>query len=127
MNVPSIIIVLFDGITRVQFFEKLEWPYLVKAWSKTISWKRLTPSKVQLQLSGIDELDTIIVTRKLRNNRIFIGARSGKGELIQSGVWEYDDKDGIGICYRRVFKSDLALILQERLADFCFSTFLKEG
>ncbi len=126
MTQSSTVVVLFDQISAPDFFRRLEWPFLVKAWSKAISWQYLSPHKVKLALAGLDDLDSIVVTRRARGDRIFIGARNGAGEMIQSGVWEYDKEAGLGVCYRRIYKPDLAETLRERLADFCCATFLKK-
>ncbi len=121
----SKVVVLFDQITATEFFRRLEWPYLVRAWSMAISWHQLAPHKVELKLGGLDGLDRITVTRRAQGGRIFIGARNASGALIQSGVWEYDREADLGLCYRRVYVPELAEVLRERLADFCFATFLR--
>ncbi|SFU92618.1 hypothetical protein SAMN04488527_13916 [Aliiroseovarius crassostreae] len=126
MTQSSTVVVLFDQISAPEFFRRLEWPFLIKAWSKAISWHYLSPQKVELKLAGLDGLDSIVVTRRVRGDKIFIAARNGMGELIQSGVWEYDTDAGLGVCYRRIRKPDLVETLRERLADFCCATFLKK-
>lgn len=126
MGVSDKIIVLFDQISAPEFFRRLEWPFLVKAWSKAIGWRHLAPHKVELELAGLDGLDKITITRRARGPNIFIGARNAQGELIQSGLWTYDAEAGLGVCYRRVYKPELAETLRERLADFCCATFLKK-
>jgi len=122
---PSIIIVVFDNITSEDFFRRLEWPYLVKAWSKTISWHQLSTHKAFLKLDGLDGIDGMTITRRRRGNRIFIGARDQSGLLIQSGIWEYEPLSHLCVCYRRIYKPNLVLLLQERLVNFILATFLK--
>ncbi|WFQ79423.1 hypothetical protein PXH59_17955 [Xenorhabdus sp. SF857] len=121
----STIVVVFDQVSRADFFNRLEWPYLVKSWSKTISWHQLSAHKVQLELDGLDEIDSLTITRRRRGDRIFIGARNRVGELIQSGLWEYEQESQLCVCYRRVYKPELVNLLRERLPDFICSTFLK--
>jgi len=123
---PAVIVVVFDQITRDEFFQRLDWPFLVKAWSKAIRWEQVSPTTVRLDLAGLDGLDSVTVTRRIRGDKVFIGARNGKGELVQTGVWEYEAESGLCVCYRRVHKIELAEVLCERLVDFCCSTFLKK-
>ena len=127
MTQISKVVVLFDQITAPEFFQRLEWPFLVKAWSKAIRWRHLSPHKVELELEleGLDGLNCITVTRRVRGDKIFIGARNSAGELIQSGLWEYDTEADLGVCYRRIYKPELAETLRTRLVDFCCATFLK--
>jgi hypothetical protein len=125
MSQSSTIIVVFDKVTREDFFRRLEWSYLVKAWSKTIAWHQLSAHKVQLELAGLDGIDNLTITRRQRGDRIFIGARDRDGVLIQSGLWEYERESQLCICYRRVYKQELVPLLRERLADFICSTFIK--
>ncbi|MDX1472624.1 MAG: hypothetical protein R3309_00555, partial [Reinekea sp.] len=73
------IYVFFDGLTRDEFFQRLDWNYLVKAWSKAISWHQKDDSTVVLELAGIDGLNRIIVKRRRINNRIYIAARTEDG------------------------------------------------
>ncbi|QHM74006.1 hypothetical protein [Mixta intestinalis] len=119
------VIVVFDQISKNTFFDKLEWASLVNAWSGTIAWYQLSPHKVELTLKGLDGLDSLIITRRRRGDRVFIGARDSAGELIQSGIWEYETDSGLCVCYRRVYKAALATTLRERLSDFIFTTFLR--
>ena len=126
MTSPSIIVIVFDQIAQDEFFRRLDWPFLVRAWSKTIRWERVSRSTIRLDLAGIDGLQSIFVTRRYRGNKVFIGARDGNRILIQTGVWEWDETDQFAVCYRRVYKPELVEILRERLADFCCSTFLKD-
>jgi len=121
----SVITVVFDQITQEDFFRRLNWDYLVKAWSNTINWEEINSMSIRLYLAGLDGLDNIVVTRRQRGDKIFIGAYNNQGELLQSGLWEYDAINQLAICYRRVYKLELAKILQDRLVDFCYSTFLK--
>lgn len=127
MTTASIIIVVFDQIERGEFFRRLDWPFLVRAWSKTIHWERISTSTIRLDLAGIDGLQSIFVTRRYRGKKVFIGARDSNRTLIQTGVWEWDDAGQLAICYRRIYKPELVTILRERLADFCCSTFLKDA
>lgn len=120
------IIVLFDQITSDEFFHRLEWEFLVSAWSKAIAWHKISPHKVRLELAGLDGLNDVIITRRAQADRIFICAKSSDGKVLQSGLWEYDHENQLGVCFRRVYNSELADILSDRLADFCYSTFLKE-
>ncbi|PMP42486.1 hypothetical protein [Vibrio splendidus] len=126
MKKPAIIIVVFDQITRSEFFKRLSWDYMVDAWSNTIRWEQINPTTIKLDLAGIDGMDSIFITRRHRGNKIFIGARNSERELIQTGVWEYEDDAELAVCYRRVHKRELANLLQDRLADFCCSTFLRK-
>ncbi|WP_187181824.1 hypothetical protein [Serratia marcescens] len=121
----STIIVVFDNVTQEDFFRRLEWSHLVKAWSKTIAWHQLSVNKVLLELDGLDGIDNLTITRRRRGNRIFIGARGRDGLLIQSGLWEFEQESQLCVCYRRVYKPELVPILRERLADFICSTFMK--
>ena len=127
MITPSIIVVVFDQIEREEFFRRLDWPYLVRAWSKAIDWESISPSTIRLDLAGIDGLQSIFVTRRHRGRKVFIGARDSNRTLIQSGVWEWDEANQLAVCYRRIYKIELVEILRERLADFCCSTFLKDA
>ena len=124
MNQPAVIVVVFDQISKGEFFRRLDWSYLVRAWSNTIRWEQLTAMTIRLYLAGIDGLDSVVITRRQRGEKVFIGARDGRGQLIQSGVWEYENDSQLAVCYRRVHKPELASVLQDRLADFCCSTFL---
>ena len=119
--------VVFDQIEREEFFRRLDWPFLVRAWSKAIHWERISPSTIRLDLAGIDALQSIFVTRRHRGKKVFIGARDSSRVLIQTGVWEWDDVGQLAVCYRRVYKPELVMILRDRLADFCCSTFLKDA
>lgn len=119
------IVVVFDQTSKKAFFDKLEWDSLVKSWSGTIDWHQRSPYKVELKLEGLDGLNSLIITRRRRGDRIFIGARDETGQLIQSGLWEYETDSGLCICYRRVYKEALATTLRERLADFICTTFLR--
>ena len=121
----STIIVVFDNVTKEDFFRRLEWSHLVKAWSKTIAWHHLSVNKVLLELDGLDGIDNLTITRRRRGNRIFIGARGRDGLLIQSGLWEFEQESQLCVCYRRVYKPELVPLLRERLADFICSTFMK--
>lgn len=125
MTVPSVVVVVFDQIRREDFFRNLDWPNLVRAWSKTINWESVSRSTVRLDLEGIDGLRSIFVTRRYRGNKVFIGARDSDRSLIQTGVWEWDEVAQLAVCYRRIYKPDLVPQLRERLADFCFHMFLK--
>ncbi|WP_071825378.1 hypothetical protein [Xenorhabdus poinarii] len=125
MSRYSTIIVVFDQVSREDFFHRLEWPYLVRAWSRTIAWHQLSTQKVQLELDGLDGIDNLTITRRRRGDRIFIGARNKAGALIQSGLWEYEQRNQLCVCYRRVYKPELVGLLRERLPDFICSTFLK--
>ncbi|CAI2467724.1 hypothetical protein V2T44_18255 [Serratia ficaria] len=125
MTPSSTIVVVFDQLSREDFFRRLEWPALVRAWSKTIEWHYLSAHKVLLELSGLDGIDRLTITRRRRGDRIFIGARDRQGTLIQSGVWEYESESGLCICYRRVYRPELVGVLRERLADFVCTTFMK--
>ncbi|SMB45833.1 conserved hypothetical protein [Serratia proteamaculans] len=125
MTQPSIIVVVFDQLSREDFFRRLEWPALVRAWSRTIDWHYLSAHKVLLELSGLDGIDRLTITRRQRGDRIFIGARDRHGTLIQSGVWEYERESGLCVCYRRVYRPELVKVLRDRLADFVCATFMK--
>lgn len=127
MTTPSIIIVIFDQIGREEFFRRLDWSFLVRAWSKAIHWERISTSTIRLDLAGIDDLQSIFVTRRYRNDKVFIIAHDSNRVLIQTGVWEWDDIDQLALCYRRIYKPELVTTLRERLADFCCSTFLKDA
>ena len=127
MNNPAVIVVIFDQISKAEFFRRLDWSYLVRAWSNTIRWEQVTERTIRLYLAGIDGLDSVLITRRQRGGKVFIGARNASGELIQSGVWEYETDSHLAVCYRRVHKPELASVLQDRLADFCCSTFLTKG
>lgn len=124
MKDASIIMVVFDQISKDDFFKKLHWDYLVRAWSKTIKWENINPMTIRLYLAGIDGLESIVITRRKRGEKVFIGAYHNDGELLQTGVWEYDSQQKIAICYRKVYKTELVQLLQDRLVDFCYSTFL---
>lgn len=121
---PSTIVVLFDGVDRAQFLRRLEWPFLVKAWSKAIRWERVGASRVRLELAGIDGLQTIQVTRRALGGKIFIAAHDMRGGLIQTGVWSFEDALGVCVCVRRVYRAELVETLRERLPDFIAATFL---
>lgn len=121
----STIIVVFDNVTEEDFFRRLEWSYLVKAWSKTIAWRQLSVNKVLLELDGLDGIENLTITRRRWGRRIFIGARDRDGLLIQSGLWEFEQESQLCVCYRRVYKPELVPVLRERLADFICSTFMK--
>ncbi|GAA4666720.1 hypothetical protein [Bartonella pachyuromydis] len=121
----SSIFVIFDQVSKKDFFKKLEWPHLVKAWSETIDWHQLTPYKVSLRLSGLDGLEYLVITRKKRGQRIFICAKDKYGKLIQSGFWEYDEKNNLCICYRRIYKLEIVKALRKRLPNFLYETFMK--
>lgn len=125
MTTSSAIIVVFDQLSREDFFRRLEWPALVQAWSKTIDWRPLSAHRVLLELSGLDGIDRLTITRRRRGDRIFIGARDMNGVLLQSGVWEYERDSGLCVCYRRVYRPELVAVLRERLADFVCTTFMK--
>ena len=126
MTAPSTIVIIFDQIKRDEFFRRLDWPFLVRAWSGTIGWQSVSPSTIRLDLAGIDGLQSIFVTRRYRGDKVFIGARDGNRILIQTGVWEWDEIGHLAVCYRRVYKPELVETLRERLADFCCSIFLKD-
>ena len=123
MTAPSVVVVVFDQIRREDFFRSLDWPNLVRAWSKTINWESISRSTVRLDLEGIDGLRSIFVTRRYRGNKVFIGARDSDRSLIQTGVWEWDEVAQLAVCYRRIYKPDLVPLLRERLAEFCFHMF----
>lgn len=125
MMVSSTIVVVFDQLSREDFFRRLEWPALVRAWSKTIAWRPLSAHRVLLELAGLDGIDRLTITRRRRGDRIFIGARDSDGVLLQSGVWEYECESGLCVCYRRVYRPELVVVLRERLADFVCATFMK--
>ena len=127
MKKPSIIIVVFDQRSQSEFFRCLDWNYLVSAWSNTIHWERVNRMTIRLYLAGIDGLDSILVTRRRRKDKIFIGAYNTQGELIQTGMWEFECNNNLAVCYRRVYKQELAKVLQDRLVDFCCYTFLSRG
>lgn len=126
MTPHSTIVVVFDQIKRDEFFRRLDWPFLVRAWSKAINWEQISSSTIRLDLAGIDGLQSIFVTRRYRGAKVFIGARDGNRTLIQTGVWEWDEANHLAICFRRVYKPELVELLRERLAEFCCSTFLKD-
>lgn len=121
------IYVFFDGLTRNEFYKRLNWSYLVKAWSKTINWYQKDISTVVLELAGIDGLNRIYVKRRKINNRIYIAARRDDGTILQTGVWWVDSDSGVCCCARRIYDADLVNTLKERLPDFCFSTFVREA
>lgn len=125
MSRYSTVIVLFDQVSRDDFFHRLEWPQLVSAWSKTIAWQPIAAHKVRLELAGLDGIDNLIITRRRRGDRIFIGARDKHGTLIQSGLWEFEAENQLCVCYRRVYQPALVSVLRERLADFVCTTFMK--
>ncbi|EJF81415.1 Uncharacterised protein [Candidatus Bartonella washoeensis] len=58
----SSISAIFDQVSKKDFFKKLEWSYLIKAWSKIIDWHQLTRHKVLLKLSGLDGLESLLIT-----------------------------------------------------------------
>ena len=126
MNLHSTIGVVWDQIERAEFFRRLDWPFLERAWSKAINWERVSASTIRLDLAGIDGLQSIFVTRRYRGAKVFIGARDSKGTKIQTGAWEWDEANQYAVCYRRVYKPELVGLLRERLADFCCSTFLSD-
>jgi len=126
MNPHSTIVVVFDQIKRDEFFRRLDWPFLVRAWSKAINWEQTSISTIRLDLSGIDGLQSIFVTRRYRGTKVFIGARDSNHKLIQTGAWEWDEINHLAVCFRRVYKPELIELLRERLADFCCSTFLRD-
>lgn len=124
MSLHSTIVVVLDQIERAEFFRRLDWPFLVRAWSKAINWERVSESTIRLDLAGIDGLQSIFVTRRYRGAKVFIGARDSQGTKIQTGAWEWDEVNQYAVCYRRVYKPELVGLLRERLAEFCCSTFL---
>ena len=126
MTPHSTIVVVFDQIKRDEFFRRLDWPFLVRAWSKAINWERISSSTIRLDLAGIDGLQSIFVTRRYRGAKVFIGARDGNRALIQTGAWEWDEENHLAVCFRRVYKPELVELLRERLAEFCCSTFLRD-
>lgn len=121
------IYVFFDGLTRDEFFQRLDWSYLVKAWSKAISWHQKDDSTVVLELAGIDGLNRIYVKRRAINNRIYIAARTEDGTVLQTGAWWVDPDTQTCCCARRIYDADLVTTLNERLPDFCFNTFVREA
>jgi hypothetical protein len=121
------IYVFFDGLTREEFHRRLDWSFLVKAWSRTIQWQQLDASTVVLELEGIDGLNRIYVKRRRINDRIYIAARRADGVILQTGVWWIDTDSQVCCCARRIYDADLVATLQERLPDFCFNTFLREA
>ncbi|MCC4107172.1 hypothetical protein [Serratia ureilytica] len=125
MTASSTIVVVFDQLSREDFFRRLEWPALVRAWSKTLTWRSLSTHRVSLELAGLDGIDRLTITRRQRGDRIFIGARDSDGVLLQSGVWEYERDSGLCVCYRRVYRPELVTVLRERLTDFVCATFMK--
>jgi hypothetical protein len=126
MKDSSIVTVIFDQISQEDFLKRLNWDYLVKAWSKTINWENINPMTIRLYLAGLDGLESIVITRRKRGEKIFIGAYNNEGELVQTGLWEYDAEHQLAVCYRKIYKTELAHILQDRLVDFCCSTFLNK-
>lgn len=126
MSKYSTVVVMFDQITKIDFFGKLDWAYMINAWSKAIKWEHVSPSTVRLYLEGIDGLNCVLITRREIWNKIFIICRDSNGCLIQTGAWEYENERRTGVCYRRVYDSRLAIVLQDRLVDFCFANFMKE-
>lgn len=127
MKKPETIVVVFDNISREEFFHRLEWPYLVRAWSQAIGWEPVSATTIRLDLAGIDGLNSIYVTRRPRGDKVFIVARDSERRLIQTGTWEWDGTDALAVCYRRVYVQELAELLRERLVDFCYNTFLREA
>lgn len=123
----SEIVVLFDQESRDEFFSKLDWEHMVSAWSKAIHWEYVSKSTVRLFLGGIDGLNNVMITRKEMHNKVYIVCTAESGELIQTGAWEYDDVNSLGVCFRRVHKNDIVELLQDRLADFCCSNFMKKA
>lgn len=121
------IYVFFDGLTRDEFYQRLDWSYLVKAWSQTISWQQINAATVVLELEGIDGLKRISVTRRYINDRIYIAARRYDGTILQTGVWWVDGDSGVCCCARRIYDADLVTTLQECLPDFCFNTFVRDA
>ncbi|EDT0782343.1 hypothetical protein GUP44_003820 [Salmonella enterica] len=59
MTTSSTIVVVFDQLSREDFFRRLEWPALVQAWSKTIDWRPLSAHKVLLELAGLDGIESL--------------------------------------------------------------------
>ncbi|MFK7874162.1 MAG: hypothetical protein AB8B71_00060 [Paracoccaceae bacterium] len=127
MSKHAVVIVVFDEISKPEFLRRLDWSYLVKAWSKAIRWETISKTSIKLHLAGIDGLDSVTVSRRTINGKVYIGARDGNGDLLQSGLWDYEDHGNLAVCYRRIHKPELASVLKDRLADFCCSTFLKEA
>lgn len=126
MTPHSTIVIVFDQIERDEFFRRLDWSFLVSAWSKVINWEKISSSTIRLDLAGIDGLQSIFVTRRFRGDKVFIGARDGNRTLIQTGVWEWDEVNHLAICLRRIYKPELVELLRERLAEFCCATFLRD-
>jgi hypothetical protein len=127
MSAASTIVVMIDRIERDEFFRRLAWPYLIRAWSGAIRWEQLGPSRVRLELAGLDGLRTIAVARKQIGDKVFIAACDEAGALLQTGVWFFDEAAAAGVCLRRVHQPELTRALRERLPDFCCSTFLYEA
>lgn len=121
------ICVFFDGITAPEFARRLGWKFLVNAWSGSIAWRKIDDRTIVLELDGIDGLQRTYVTRREIGGRIFIAARHATGELLQTGLWWFDDKSQTACCLRRIHDAQLVGTLDQRLPDFCYNTFVKEA
>lgn len=127
MTLKHTIFVFFDEIMPDEFERRLDWEFLVKAWSGSISWQQISPGQIVLELNGIDGLNRIYVTRRRIADRIYIAARKETGEILQTGVWWYDEAAQSACCARRIYDEDLVETLNTRLPDFCYNTFVKEA
>ncbi len=127
MTLKHTIFVFFDEITPEEFDRRLGWEFLVRAWSGSINWHQVSPRGVVLELNGIDGLNRIHVTRRRIGARIYIAAHKESGDILQTGVWWYDEAAQSACCARRIYDEDLVETLNTRLPDFCFNTFVKEA
>jgi len=121
------ICVFFDGVSPSEFARRLDWEFLVKAWSGSISWRKVNDRTIVLELDGIDGLQRTYITRRNIGGRIFIAARRATGELLQTGLWWFDEESQTACCLRRIYDAKLVETLNERLPDFCYNTFIKEA